>query len=175
MTGLNRFLDVMASVFRFVITAMLGVMLAINAVNIVWRGLTDHAFDWIFPWTMLLFVWMLFLGLYVYMRERRDVIVDVIAANLPSALRLVVALASDAIAIIVMALILKAAPGIIKLQLGQMEAIELPIYVRGLPLFVSAALLILHFGSHAIGLLTGTEKAFPRHKHPTFVEEGAPE
>jgi len=175
MTGLNRFLDVMAGALRAAITVMLGVMLAINAVNIIWRSLTDHAFGWVFPWTMLLFVWMLFLGLYVYMRERRDVVVDIIAGNLPAALRLAVALASDIIAIIVMLLILKAAPSIIKLQLGQMEAIDLPIYVRSLPLFVSAALLVLHFGVHAIGLLTGAEKAFPRHKHTTVVEEGAPE
>lgn len=175
MTALNRFLDVMASAFRVAITAMLGLMLAVNAVNIVWRALTDHAFDWVFPWTMLLFVWMLFLGLYVYMRERRDVVVDIIAANLPALPRIAVAVTSDVIAILVMLLILKAAPGIIRLQLGRMEAIDLPIYVRSIPLFASAALLILHFGAHAIGLLTGSEKAFPRHKPTTFVEEGAPE
>ncbi|MGV8831583.1 MAG: TRAP transporter small permease [Devosia sp.] len=175
MTMLNRFLDLMATVFRVAITVILGLMLTINAVNIAWRTLANHAFDWVFPWTMLLFVWMLFLGLYVYMREHRDVVVDVIVARLPAPLRTAIAIAGDLIAIVVMALIIKAAPDLIKLQLGNMEAIELPIYVRSLPLFASAALLILHFGSHVIALLSGAQKAFPHDSHTAINEEGAPE
>lgn len=175
MTKLNRFLDVMANMFRIAITFILGVMLIINAVNIAWRAVANHAFDWVFPWTVLLFIWMLFLGLYVYMRERRDVVVDVIVARLPALLRKALAVAGDLVAIVVMALIIKAAPDLIKLQLGNMEAIDMPIYVRSLPLFASAGLLVLHFGSHAIALLSGAQKAFPHDSHSIIVEEGAPE
>lgn len=175
MTKLNQFLDLMAVLLRTAIAIILGVMLAINAVNIAWRSLAGHAFDWVFPWTVLLFVWMLFLGLYVYMREQRDVVVDVIVARLPAPLRTAIAIAGDVIAIVVMALIIKAAPDLIKLQLGNMEAIDMPIYVRSLPLFASAGLLVLHFGSHAIALLSGAQKAFPHDSHSIIVEEGAPE
>lgn len=172
---LNRFLDFMARLFRIAAAFCLGVMLTINAVNIAWRALTDQAFDWVFSWTMLLFVWMLFLGLFVYMRDRRDVVVDIIARRLPPPLRLVVGVGGCLTGLTVMLLVLKAAPELMALQTGRMEAIALPIYLRALPLFISAAFVSLHFAGYAVELLSGRKAAFDRPAVAALTREGAPE
>ena len=170
----DRLLDALASLFRGLAAFCLAVMLAINALNISWRGLTNHAFDWVFPWTMLLFVWMLFFGFYAYTRGKRDVVVDLVVARMPPAVARLLVILADLIGVAFMAIILSAAPALIDLQLGQMETIALPIYVRSVPLFVSAALVLLHFAVHAYSVLTGRIVPFPRAAEPA-VEVGAVE
>src|SRR5688572_31449208 len=54
----------------------LAAMLVINAVNILWRGVTGQNLNLVWPWTTLLFVWMTFFGFFVIYRRATDITVD---------------------------------------------------------------------------------------------------
>ena len=51
-------------------------MLVINAVNILWRGVTGQNLNLVWPWTTLLFVWMTFFGFFDNYRRAHDITVD---------------------------------------------------------------------------------------------------
>lgn len=148
-------LDAIAAVFKAAIALLLLVMLAINAVNIIFRSFLGGAFDWVFHWTILMFVWMVCLGFFVYVRANRDVVVDLIATRLPLIIRQALAIAADVIGLVFMYMVLSPATQLFAMQTGNMESIALPIYVGSLPLFLSAACLSIHFALHALLVATG--------------------
>lgn len=153
-------LDAIATLFRAAIALLLLAMLTINAVNIFRRSFLGGAFDWVFHWTILMFVWLVCLGFYVYMRANRDVVVDLIASRLPSILRRTLAILADLVGLCFMYMVLAPAAAFLALQAGNMETIALPIWVRSLPLFIAAACLTVHFTVHAIQVATGDVDPF---------------
>lgn len=165
-------LDATAVVFKAAIAFLLLVMLAINFANIFSRSLLGHAYDWVFHWTMLMFVWMIFLGVYVYMRENRDVVVDLIAARMPLSIRRLLAVFADMTGLLFMYMVLSPALELTSMQTGHMETIALPIYVYSLPLFVSALCLVVHFSLHALHVLTGEVIPYPRATPRDLLESG---
>lgn len=176
---LERHLDRISYVFKLLIAFALAIMVLLNLYNILSRSLLGQAYGWIFDWTMLLFVWMLLLGLYVYMRDRRDVVVDIFVSRLPALPRRIAGLFACAVSIAVMVSILNGAPKLLALQDAPMETIPLPMYLRSAPLFVSAALLLVHFALDFLCIACGWRNAFPRtddgEAHPDAVEKGAVE
>ena len=148
-------LDAIAAVFRAAIALLLLAMLSINTVNLVSRSFFGEAFDWVFHWTILMFVWMVCLGFYVYVRANRDVVVDLIASRLPALARRTLAVAADMIGLVFMYMVLSPASQLIAMQTGNMESIALPIYFQTLPLVFSATCLGVHFSLHALLVLTG--------------------
>ncbi|SOH93933.1 TRAP-type C4-dicarboxylate transport system, small permease component [Monaibacterium marinum] len=169
--ALNRWLDGIAFVFKVAISACLAVMVVLNLYNVISRSVFGVAYGWIFSWTMLIFAWMLLLGLYVFIRHRRDVVVDIFMARLPAMLRRVAGLFTCVVGIAVMLAILRGAPALLQLQTAMMDTIDLPIYVRSLPLFIAAALILLHFTLDFICIACGWVEAFPR--QDDAVEKGA--
>ena len=173
MAIVDRFLDLAALLFKWLATGCLAVMVAINSFNIVWRGIFDHAFGWVFGWTLLLFVWMLLLGFFAYVRDRRDVQVDIFMTRLPRPARKVMGIFAALVGALVMVAILRAAPQLLALQTARMDTIDLPIYARSAPLFVSAALVLVHFLNLIVSILRGREAPFESPDEP--VIEGAVE
>lgn len=169
--ALNRALDGLAQLFKILATLCLAVMVALNLYNVLSRSLLGVAYGWIFNWTLLLFVWMLLLGLFVYIRQRRDVVVDIFMTRLPNLPRRVAALFACAVGAAVMVAVLRGAPALLSMQGSKMDGIDLPIYVRSLPLFVSAGLVLAHFVLDFVSIATGARAAFPRQQEP--VEKGA--
>jgi TRAP-type C4-dicarboxylate transport system permease small subunit len=164
-------LDAVAAVFQAAIALLLLAMLTINAVNIVSRSFLGGAIDWVFHWTILMFVWMVCLGFYVYIRANRDVVVDLITSRLSALARRAIAIAADMIGLLFMFMVLSPATQLIALQTGYMESIALPIYVSSLPLFFSAVLLVVHFTVHA--LLVATGEIDPFRSKPTHNASGS--
>ena len=150
-------------------------MLMINAANILWRSLFGVAFDWVFHWTILMFVWLVCLGFYAYLRAGRDVVVDLLATRVPSLFRRGLAVAADLIGLVFMFMILSPAVEFLSLQTGNMETIALPIWVRSLPLFITAVFLTLHFVVHALQVIIGDVDPFAHSQHHANEEVGAPE
>lgn len=169
MQPLDRFLDLTASTFKVLVAFCLLTMLSINAVNIFWRGAFGQAFGWVFSWTLLLFVWMVLLGFFVYVRTRRDVQVHIFVTRMPYFIRLFIAIAGNIVGIMVMLAILRAAPDLFRLQRANMEAIRLPIFVRSAPLFISAAFVMLHFVNEIVALLRGRSRPFDSSEHDDTV------
>lgn len=170
---IHRLLDIIASLFKGLATLCLAVMVALNMFNITLRAVFGEAFGWIFSWTLLLFMWMLLLGFFVYMRGRRDVVVDIFMKRLPPFGSKIAGLFACLMGMAVMAAILRAAPTLIALQTAPMDGTGLPIWSQSLPLFVSAVLVFLHFLLSFIDIATGRTEAFPRTEDP--VEHGAVE
>ncbi|MEQ3748827.1 MAG: TRAP transporter small permease subunit [Celeribacter sp.] len=166
---LHRLLDGVSVGFKVAITLCLAVMVALNLFNVISRSVLGVAYGWIFSWTMLLFVWMLLLGLFVFIRDRRDVVVDVFMTRLPGMPRRVAGLFACAVGIAVMLAILRGAPTLLSLQTAPMDSIDLPIYVRSLPLFVSAVLVLLHFLLDFVAIACGWSQAFVRPDEPAEV------
>lgn len=175
MRTMERFLDLAGAVFTALAASGLAVMIVINTINIVMRPIFGFSFDFVFPWTLVLFIWASFLALYPLIRSQRDVVVDVIAVRLPRQIRLMVALAADVLGIVLFGMIVSAAPTVIELQLGSMDMIPLPMFIQSLPLFFSASLIVLHLGAHGVGLITGDKVPFDHSHDNAPVQEGAPE
>ncbi|MFV0335010.1 MAG: TRAP transporter small permease [Tropicimonas sp.] len=170
---LHRLLDGIAQIFKVLATLCLAVMVGLNLFNVISRSTVGVAYGWIFSWTLLLFVWMLLLGFFVYVRTRRDVVVDIFMTRLPAIPRRIAGLFACVVGAAVMLAILRGAPALLSMQASRMEAIDLPIYVRSAPLFVAAGLVLAHFVLDFISIATGTRPAFPRPEEP--VEQGAVE
>ncbi|ATI41147.1 hypothetical protein CBW24_03435 [Pacificitalea manganoxidans] len=170
---LHQLLDGVSFAFKIAITLCLAVMVALNLFNVISRSVLGVAYGWIFSWTMLLFVWMLLLGLFVFIRDRRDVVVDVFMTRLPGMPRRIAGLFACGVGVAVMLAILRGAPTLLKLQTAPMDSIDLPIYVRSMPLFISAVLVLLHFLLDFVAIAFGWSQAFPRTEEP--VEVGAVE
>lgn len=171
--GLNAALDGIAQLFKVLATLCLAVMVGLNLFNVISRSAFGVAYGWIFSWTLLLFVWMLLLGLFVYVRQRRDVVVDIFVTRLPTLPRRIAALFACAVGATVMLAILRGAPPLLSMQSAKMDGIDLPIYLRSMPLFVSAGLVLVHFVLDFISIATGARPAFPKQTDP--VEQGAVE
>ncbi|SNY92199.1 TRAP-type C4-dicarboxylate transport system, small permease component [Cohaesibacter sp. ES.047] len=162
MTSLNKALDMVAILFRWLATISLLIMVSINLVNVVVRATLDQAFGWVFPWTLLLFAWMLFFGFYAYVRGKRDVVVDVIMIRLPKPLRILGGLFACTVGMLFMIAILRAAPSLIVIQQTKMDMIDLPLWARSLPLFISSVLVFLHMLLNFIQIATGQVTPFEK-------------
>lgn len=170
---LHRGLDGVAFAFKVLATLCIAVMVCLNLFNVVSRSALGVAYGWIFSWTMLLFVWMLLLGLFVYVRDRRDVVVDIFVTRLPRLPKRIVAMFACLVGVAVMLAVLRGAPALLSLQTSPMEAIDLPMYVRSAPLFISAIFVLIHFLLDFVSIAFGWVPAFPREDE--IVEKGAVE
>ncbi len=162
MRAIQRSLDLTASLFKGLAALCLGIMVVLNLGNVLSRSILGTAYGWVFSWTLLLFVWMILLGFFVYVRTRRDVVVDIFMTRLPNLPRRGAALFGCAVGIAVMLAILRGAPALISMQSSPMDIIGLPIWVRSAPLFVAATLVLIHFSLEFFLILAGRTPAFPR-------------
>ncbi|MBI4182403.1 MAG: TRAP transporter small permease [Proteobacteria bacterium] len=156
----DRLLGVCERVFHALANACLAIMLALNIANILVRGLSDRGIVWVFPWTMVLFVWMSFFGFFVLYRKNRDITVDFLIDRLGPSGKLVARLLVNAIVLVLMTVMLWHAPRVIAQQTGAIEMVfflgmEIERYALSVPLFTSCALIFITFCVDTVQALMG--------------------
>lgn len=143
--------------FRAATVIILAVMLAINAVNIFWRGAFDKSLNVVWPLTLFLFVWMSFLGFYLVYRESRDIRMDFIINMFGRPGRIAGRVLVDVLAIGLSVLIVLQVQVVLESQIGEIQMLPIQRYWLSVPLFVSFFLILLHFIVDLAGLVLGME------------------
>lgn len=137
---------------------LLVVMLVINLANILSRLVLDIGIIWVFPWTEVLFVWMIFFAFFVIYRRGQDVTIDVLTRRLPPALRRAAQVFVALAVLVLMGLILAQAPVLLPRQVGRIDMVGIQRYWLILPFFLSCTLIALDFLMRllaALGLVRG--------------------
>lgn len=132
-------------VFLVLANAILLGILAINLVNILSRLLFDIGIIWVFPWTRVLFVWMVFLAFFVIYRRGKDISVDFVVNFMPERVQRVIRIAVGLMVIALLATILLQMPTLLPRQVGRMDLVGLQRYWLAVPFYVSCALILLEF------------------------------
>ena len=144
-------------------------MLAINLVNIVSRLIRDAGIIWVFPWTSVLFVWVIFLAFFVIFRRGQDIVIDVLTRKLPARLAGAGAVLVAVSVIALMALVLAQAPTLIPRQVGRIDMVGIQRYWLSAPLWISCMLImvqyILNLRLALIGLIDGYDPHAPAETH----------
>ena len=143
--ALEQLLDLFEQLFRLLANFLLATMLAINLLNIVVRFLTDEGIVWVFPVTTVMFVWMTFLGFFVVYRQGKDITVDILVDRIGATARRITRIAVDIAVLSLLFVLLREAPELLRRQVGNLEMVGLQRYWLSVPLFVSSALIALHF------------------------------
>lgn len=143
--AIDRVLGVCERLFLVLANACLIIMLTLNVVNIAQRALIDVSIKWVFPWTVVLFVWMTFIGFFVIYRRNKDITVDFVIDRMGPLAQKAARILVDIIVIVLMAIMLWHGPRIIAMQVGIIEMVGLQRYSMSVPLFVSCALILLNF------------------------------
>jgi TRAP-type C4-dicarboxylate transport system permease small subunit len=143
--SIDRLLGVCERIFHVLANACLGVMLGLNIINIALRAITDKGITWVFPWTVVLFVWMTFFGFFVLYRKRRDITIDFIIDRLGAWAHFASRLLVNGIVLVLMWVMLWHAPTIYEQQVGTIEMVGLERYTMSTPLFVSCVLIFINF------------------------------
>jgi len=133
----------------------LGVMLVANMANIASRALFEKGIVYVFPWSVVLFVWMTFFGFFVVYRRGKDITVDFLIDLMGARARFVSRLLVDVLVIGLMLVMLVQAPHIIRSQVGTIELVGLERYSMSIPLFVTAVLIALDFALDLVKALMG--------------------
>tara|TARA_R110002049_G_scaffold70251_1_gene181555 strand:- start:45998 stop:46468 length:471 start_codon:yes stop_codon:yes gene_type:complete len=123
--------------YEAVCVALLAGMLTINAANIVSRGIFDHALNWVWPWTMVAFLWWVMLALFPLYNRRKDVSIYILQGFLPrSAQRLLGVFVHLAI-MLAMGILIYTFPERLASSRGNVEIVNLPRQVLVWPLLIS--------------------------------------
>ena len=141
--------------FLAIANLCLAIMLVANMANIASRALFDKGIIYVFPWSIVLFVWMTFFGFFVVYRRGKDITVDFLIDRLGDRARLASRLLVDVLVISLMLVMLAQAPHIIRSQVGTIEMVGLERYSLSVPLFVTAALIALDFALDMIKAVLG--------------------
>lgn len=161
----DRFLLGAERLFLAIANLLLAAMLAINILNIFWRGVSGKNLNFVWPWTTLLFVWMTFFGFFVIYRQAKDITVDYFVDRIGERARVATRFLSGLITVGLMTLLLLEAPRTLASQVGDMELIPLERYWMSVPLFLSAALVALHFLLDLMKAAAGIPEPRKSHEH----------
>lgn len=143
--ALERILSLAEKVFFVSANSALIAMLVINTANILSRLALERGIIWVFPWTTVLFVWMVFLGFFVIYRRNRDIVVDIVYKAMGRRSQTVVSVFTNLIVIALMAVILAQAPSLLPRQVGNMDYVGLQRYWLAVPFYVTCLLILLDF------------------------------
>ena len=157
--ALDSMLEALAKVFHVLANACLLLMLFGTAATIVLRQF-GVSFYWIWPWSMLFFVWMSFIGFFVIYRRRKDIAVDYLIQKLGLRAMRASRFFVSCLIVFLMAVILFQMPTIFDSQVGPIDGVitpwgELERFSLSVPLAVSCALILLNSLVDAIFALLG--------------------
>ena len=151
--ALDRFLGICEHAFLLLANGCLAVMLADNMINMTIRAVFDTSIVQVWPMTMLLFVWSIYLGLYVLYRRNKDITVNFLVLRLEPAARRRIALLVYLLTIGFMAVMVVATWQYLPMQAGLLELIDVPRWVQSVPLLASCALILLNAVVEAADLI----------------------
>ncbi len=166
---LDRFLGFFERLFHVIANLCLIVMLFGTAVTIVLRPI-NVSFYWIWPWTMVCFVWMSFFGFYVVYRKKKDIAVDFLVLRLGSGAMTTTRYLAALLIMVVTGTILWQMPTILESQVGEVDGailpwgIELERYALSIPLGVSCLLIFLNAVQDLLSALAGLPEPVPDHR-----------
>lgn len=140
---LNKFLRTAEVALEYGATTILAIMLVLNGVNILVRTVFGYSILWVWPWTMVLFVWMILISFFLIYRKKKDISVFVVVRILPEKAHLVVGIFVYTIILLVVGVILLSANKVMEMQAGVVEIIGIPRNWVSIPLFVSAFLIAI--------------------------------
>lgn len=142
---IDGWLGVCERVFFVLANGCLIVMMVANIINIASRALLDKGIIFVYPWTIVLFTWMTFLGFFVIYRRHKDITVDFVVDYLGGTAKVVSRFLVDFIVIALMVVMLWHAPSIISKQVGVIAMVGIQRYWLSVPLFASCALILINF------------------------------
>lgn len=163
--ALSLFLGGCERLFLTAANLLLLGILAINIVNILSRLLFDLGIIWVFPWTRVMFVWMIFLAFFVIYRRGKDITVDFVVKFMSARVQWLVRVFVDLVVIALFVVILLQIPTLLPRQVGNLDLVGIQRYWLAIPFYVSCTLIMLEF---VLDLL----RAFGR--APERAEEPAP-
>ncbi|GFZ94862.1 hypothetical protein GCM10011326_02110 [Salipiger profundus] len=156
--------------FLWISNICLLAMLALTTATIILRPLGLAAY-WIWPWTMVFFIWLSFFGFFALYARLKDVRVDFVAERLGPAGMVVTRVVSDAATLVVTGVLLMEVPTVIATSTGIYDGatlptgVELPRLALSFPLFVSTALVALTAILDIVKLAAGMPENVTDH-HP---------
>ena len=160
--ALDRFLGFWEHAFLLLANGCLALMLVANMINMAVRAVFDTSFVQVWPWTMLLFVWSIYLGFYVLYRRGKDVTVNFLVMRLSPAARRHILLLVHLLIIGFMAVMVVGTWQYLPLQAGVLELVRLPRWVQSVPLLASCVLVLLNALVQAADLMASGSAPRPR-------------
>jgi len=138
----------LGGVFQWIANACLLIMLALTSVTIIGRPLGFSAY-WIWPWTMVFFVWLSFFGFFAIFVRLKDVRIDFVANLMGRWGYPVTRVVTDLCALAICGVLMQQMPKVMATSSGFVDGAILPggeeLFRQALsiPLFISAALVIV--------------------------------
>lgn len=166
--SLDAVLGACGRLFMILANVCLMLMLFGTAATIVLRPI-GISFYWIWPWTMVFFVWMAFFGFFAVYRMKKDIAIDFVVMRIGPKAMLASRYFVAGVIIIVTGAILWQMPLIIENQVGPVDGallpgdIELERYFLSWPLAVSCALILLEAVLEILKAMSGVPEALPSH------------
>lgn len=154
LTSVDGWLGRIDKLFLLLAGLLLIAMLAGNAANIASRNLFGVAILFVFPWTIVFFVWGSFLCFFVIYRRRRDIAVEFLVDRLPPRLQRITRFIAKLVTLGVTGVLIWQAPDVLALQVGPIsELVDIERYLLSIPLFVSSFLI---FTDTLVDILRGS-------------------
>lgn len=145
---LDRFNWDLGGVFLWLSNTCLLVMLGLTVATIVLRPMGIAPY-WMWPWTMVFFIWLSFFGFFAMYARLKDVRVDFIARQFGTLGMAITRILSDIATLSVTGVLLWQLPKVIATSRGVYDGailpagFELPRLALSIPLFISAALVLI--------------------------------
>lgn len=138
LTKCNSRLDRLAILYENVCIVLLALMLVINAANIISRGLLDNPLNWVWPWTMVMFLTWVMLAFFPLYQHRKDVSIYILLQYLSKRAQRYLGLFVCLAIIAASGLLIFTFPERFVSLRGQIEIVGLPRKILIMPLLASA-------------------------------------
>lgn len=121
----DRFIQYAGRGFSLICSLCLVGMFILTAATIILRPF-GISFYWIFPWTMVLFVWLSFFGFFAAMVFSRDIRIEFVALRFGAKGMLVTRILGQAVMLFVLFWLLSELPNIVFNSRGDIDGVVLP-------------------------------------------------
>lgn len=156
--------------FLWISNGCLLAMLGLTTATMILRpmGLAPY---WLWPWTMVFFIWLSFFGFFALYARLKDVRIDFIAERMGPSGMAITRIVSDAATLLVTGVLLLQVPKVIATSTGIYDGAtlpagtELPRLALSLPLFISTVLVALTAVLDIVKLAAGLPENVTDH-HP---------
>lgn len=123
--GIDRALGAVGFVFLHLANASLGAMALLTTATIMLR-LFDIDYYWMWPWTMIFFVWMVFFGFFAVYRLKKDIVIDIVLSRVRGLAGRALPIIQSVVILAVAVTLLTQLPTVFVAQRGQVEGALLP-------------------------------------------------